>query len=369
MTWSVHHGQSEKLADAAHHALRQGEVERATELFEYAAMAETLALKELDGDKPRTLGITAVSAAVLWYKAGNSKEAARVAHASLLRAQLPAFAANELRSLLQTIWNESAMQEAGLEFLPGQVIVCIQGGEIVHGGAPLDLILEKVNTVQSLFFRTVEYFKSIPLRKRGPPSKDIRDRCRPWLFQSVPGSYQFAVAVQKPQQLHLFPGDDPEPEAVTEKFLAILQAASEDPDEGLTAIVPDKEYRETFLKMTRNLSPTGKVFDKMEIRGVGDRVPIVLSPSSRKEISETLRVNKAELPGEPAEILISGILVGLQLERDWLEVTVDGKTRRISGVGETVDDLIGPMVNQSVVVRAYEGAKGALKFIDIEQEE
>lgn len=369
MTWSFHHGNSEKLAEEAHHSLRQGDEARAVELFRIAAEEETLALNVLGEDKPRTLGITAVSAAVLWYRSGDALEAARVAHSSLSRSWLPDFAASELRSLLQTIWNESAMREAGLEFLPGQVIVSIQGGEIVHGGAPLDLIVDKVNTVQSLFFRTVEYFKAIPLRKSGPPSKEIKDRCRPWLFQSVPGSYQFAVAVQKPKQQELFPSDGIEPEAVTEKFLAILQAATLDPHDGLSAIVPDKEYRDTFLKMTRNLAPTGKVFERMEIRGFGDRDPVILSPSSRREMSETLRVDKVA-PGEPSdEVRLQGVLVGLQLQEDWLDVTVDGKTNRIFGVGETVDDLIGPMVNQTVIVRAAVGKKGRLKFLDIEQEE
>ena len=65
----------------------------------------------------------------------------------------------------------------------------VKGGEVVAGGAPLDLIIDKVQIVQSLFYRTAEHLKSLPLRKKGPPSKDIQEGCRPWLFQSVPGSY------------------------------------------------------------------------------------------------------------------------------------------------------------------------------------
>jgi hypothetical protein len=93
--------------------------------------------------------------------------------------------------------------------------------------------------------------------------------------------YQVAInlqAVQKPRQQELFPTHDLEPEALTEKFLSILRAAAEDPAEELKTVVPKDDYRETFLKLTRNLAPGGKTFSEMEIRGSGERRPIVLYP-------------------------------------------------------------------------------------------
>jgi hypothetical protein len=284
---------------------------------------------------------------------------------------MPVFAVDELRGLLQAIWNEQAQQQAGVSFVPGQVVVSVRGGEVVTGGAPFDLILNEVQIVQSLFYRTAEYLQSAPLRKKGPPPKELQERCRPWLFQSVPGSYQFAVAIQKPAQGEMFETDTPEPEVLTEKFLSILRAAGEDPAEALKVIVPKEDYRSTFLKLTRNLAPTGKVFDQMEIRGAGDRRPIVLSSSSRKVISETLRMPTEAVPAEIAgpETTLHGTLRALDLDNDWLEVSVDGTHKRVTGVGETVDDLIGPMVNREVNVRVRSGRRAALTFIDIEQEE
>jgi hypothetical protein len=158
---------------------------------------------------------------------------------------------------------------------------------------------------------------------------------------------------------------------LTETFLSILRAAGEDPGEALKAVVPRDDYRETFLKMTRNLAPTGKVFVQMEIRGPGDRTPIVLSSGSRKLISDALRNSRGAaemLPEE--ETTLQGVLRALDLDNDWLEVSVDGTThRRVIGVSETVDDLIGPMVNRDVRVRVRPGKRGTLMFIDIEQEE
>ena len=371
MSWFVSHGESEVLASAAHEALHRRDFTVANELFERAAQAESIALLAIGEDKPRTLGITAVSAVALWYKAGKLEEAAQLAHQTSAMTGMPAFALHDLRELLQTIWNEQAQRAAGVSFAPGQVVVSVKGGEVVAGGAPLDIILDKVQIVQSLFYRTAEFLKDLPLRKQGPPSKELQARCRPWLFQSVPGSYQFAVAIQTPHQEELFPTDDPAPEVLTETFLSILRAAGEDPGDTFKAVVPKDDYRETFLKMTRNLAPTGKVFDQIEIRGTGDQKPIVLSSGSRKLISDTLRgaTEKPALASSDEEQELIGVLRALDLDNDWLDIFVDGNHKKVVGVGEVVDDLIGPMVNREVKVRVRKGKRGALAFVDIEQEE
>jgi hypothetical protein len=372
MSWASFHGQSENFAAAAHEAMQLGNLSRATELFAKAAAAEAEAFASASPDKPRTLGITAVSAVALWYKAGNLHEAEQLAYSAAANPVMPAFAKEELRELLQAVWNEQAQKTAGVSFMPGQVVVSVKGGEVVTGGAPLDLILNKVQIVQSIFYRTAEFLQSLPLRRHGLPSKELQESCRPWLFQSVPGSYQFAVAIQKPRQAELFPTGAPEPEVLTETFLSILKAAGEDPTEALKTVVPDDDYRSTFLKMTRNLAPTGKVVEQIEIRAAGDRNAVVLSAQSRKLISETLRppravASPAQVP-EP-ETILRGILRALDLDHDWLEVSVDGVHKRITGVGETVDDVIGPMVNREVNVKVRPGRGSALLFIDIEQEE
>lgn len=372
MSWAVHHRESERLASEADAALRLGDRAAAKSLYTKSAVQEAAALSYVGADKPRTLGITAVSVAALWYHAGELSEAERAAHGALMMAGMPAFAIVELRTLLQSIWNEAAQQEAGLTFVPGQVLISVKGGQIMHGGAPLDLIVEKVQNVQSIFYRTAEYIQSLPLRKKGPPSKSIQERCRPWIFQSVPGSYQFVVAVQKPAQAEMFPGDVPEPDILTEKFLAILKSAAEDPEGKLPLEVTDEAYRQTFLKMTRNLAPTGKTFEQLDIRGIGDRTPIVLSANSRKLISDTLKGQATRIESEsdrPELGPVRGVLRALNLDADWLEVTVDSKPIRVNGVNEAVDDLIGPMVNHEVSVQVRPGPRNTLLFIDIEQDE
>jgi hypothetical protein len=130
MTWLTHHQTSEEAASNAHAARRRGEDALATSLFSDAAKAELLALKQLSpAEKPRTFGITAVSAAALLYKAEQTREAEQLAHSMLGQPGLPDFAIDQLREILQSIWNEQAQSSAGIRFVPGQVTVSVDGGE------------------------------------------------------------------------------------------------------------------------------------------------------------------------------------------------------------------------------------------------
>jgi hypothetical protein len=114
MSWIVFHRRSEEYASAAERAARDGDCPRAFALWESAAEAERLAFDELSPDKLRTRGITAVSAVALWYKSGRLEQAEAAAYHFFKSGSLPNFAVGQLRSLLQTIWNDHAQKEAGI---------------------------------------------------------------------------------------------------------------------------------------------------------------------------------------------------------------------------------------------------------------
>ena len=155
--------------------MRGGREQKARELYARAAAAEQRAVADLDTLKTRTLGISSVSTVSLYYKAAMFECAEELACRWLPTEELPLFAKEQLRNLLQSIWSEQTRKEAPVRFEPGQVLVSVQGGEIVSGGAPLDLIVEKVKIVQSLFHRTAEFLSGLAHRRRGAPSKSIQD--------------------------------------------------------------------------------------------------------------------------------------------------------------------------------------------------
>ena len=103
MSWMEHHKLSERLASEAQVASLQGRATEARELYAQAADAEDRAFADLDRSKVRTAGISAVSAASLYYKAADLVRAEEVAATWLGVGWLPDFAEAQLRSLLQSI--------------------------------------------------------------------------------------------------------------------------------------------------------------------------------------------------------------------------------------------------------------------------
>ena len=369
MSWDDHHKKSERMAGDAEAAKLQARLDDALRLYRCAAEEESAALDELDNSKPRTLGITAVSAAALWYKSRDPDRAEQIAHRWLAQP-LPMFAVEQLRELLQRIWNERAAEEAGVKIVGDGVLISLKGGQVLPGGAPLDLVATKVDEVRALLYRTAEFLAGLPHRVRGLPSPDIQKSCRPWLFQAVPGSYQFAVTLQEPAQLGLFRGRPLDSAEITAKLLDVIRVSVEDPGESLTQIVPSAEYRSTFLRLTRNLAPTGETFEKLEMRRVsapGSR-PIVLMRGSRDEITKALKKetgSRLEEEGGPTQL--RGVLRALHLDDDWLQIDIDpDHVVRIEGAKEVVDDVIGPMVNREVLVEVTKTRSGKHRFEDIQ---
>jgi hypothetical protein len=93
------------------------------------------------------------------------------------------------------MWGETALEQAGVRFIGDEVLVSVKGGQVVTGGAPLDLVLLKVDQVSRLFLRTVEWMVHAPHRKREAPNPEIEALCQPWVFQAAPGKLSLYKAV------------------------------------------------------------------------------------------------------------------------------------------------------------------------------
>ncbi|MFN7921315.1 MAG: hypothetical protein U0Q16_14535 [Bryobacteraceae bacterium] len=364
-TWTEFHKASEAAAIQAELIARGGAGAGAATHYAEAARLEQQALGLVDPAKVRTKGITAVSAVALWYKAGEYDRAEALAFATLADPSLPQFARKDLRDLVQAIWTESSKREARVQFLPGQVLVSIKGGEVTTGGAPLDLIVEKVQSIQSMFFRVVELMKDMPFRRRGAAPGDIQESCRPWLFQAAPGSYQFAVAIQEPKQRHFFREDLPS-SSVAQKFFEVLEATAAGDARRLEVVVPGEEYRAAFLKLSRNLAPAGNSFQSIEFRDPSANSPILLDAEARTTITQLLRHGRSRSPAESEQIVYHGMLYAVDLEKDFLRLRTADSEIKIEGLEEALDDVIGPMVNKRVTATVYRSPKGVYRLHDIE---
>jgi hypothetical protein len=375
MTWDRHHSRSELLAIEAEAAMRAGDRERAEDFYRQAAVAEGLALEDLPDEKKRTRGVTAVSSVALWYKGRDYSAAEMQAHKQLATATLPSFAQQQLKELLHLIWATQSAEAAGVRFVPGDVLVSLKGGQVIHGGAPLDLIVRKVEGIQAVLFRTVEMLLEKAFRRHGQASAEVQEMFRPWLFQAPAGSYQFAVRVQEPEQKQLWEPDRPKVERVTATFFRVLRASATDPEHELLKLVPDPQYRAAFLNLSRNLAPTGKAFERLEVRDAGapsDPVALFVA-STRKQLNTALRSARPQRAVSPTAepVEIRGILRAVHLDEDWLEVATlaDPSTHiRVDEAGDALDDVVGPMVNRLIVLQAVrQGPKYFYRDIELDE--
>lgn len=99
MDWLTYHKTSEAYAARASTALADGRSADAEKLFRRAAAAEERALLQLDPAKIRTFGITAVSAASLWFKGRDLPRAARLVQRCLTQPGLLPPARDQLEEL------------------------------------------------------------------------------------------------------------------------------------------------------------------------------------------------------------------------------------------------------------------------------
>ena len=198
---------------------------------------------------------------------------------------------------------------------------------------------------------------------------------RPWLFQAPAGSYQFAVRVEESRQRELWQRlDKPKVEDVTGTFFRVLRAAASDPLRELPTVVPDEQYRDAFLNLSRNLAPSPgrKSFERLEVHDASEPYEPVASfaVETRQLLNTALRKSKpADISGEEP-LTLQGILRALHLDKDWLEIaTADPPDHvRIDKAGEVLDDVIGPMVNRRVVVTAVRrGRKYFYRDIELDE--
>ena len=349
-------------------SVRRGLRSDARRLYMEAGHAELRALQHVREDKPRTYSVTAVSAVALFYKGGDLSAAKSLAYTCLGTGRLQPFAALQIGELLETMWE----RQAGIDLAPkgAHMLVSAKGGEIETGGAPLDLVLSKARQVKTLLFRTVEHMKELPLRKRGSPSRKLQAAFQPWMYQAPVGSYQFAVAIRPPRQLSMLDEEAVEPHDLVENLFNILDACVTSPDKELPRIVPEDDYANTFIKLTRDLAPTARSeFTRLDIRAGSDDndYRVTLERSSRVFLDSALRDRQLEVSSEKETI--RGVLRALHLDKDWIEVVPEGGAAlKIDKAGDEVDDRIGPLVNNLVVVTvALKGDKR--NYIDIESAE
>ena len=365
------HRLSQEAATEAEGLLRAGRTDDARRLYLQAAQLEAGALSDIGSDQPRTHGILAVSAASLFFKAAEYRRAETLVHSYLVREDLPPFAQEQLRELLEVVWEKQALDAAGRQHTDETIMVSLRGSDIGAGRAPLGLVVDKILGIHSLLYRITELIGDFPFRTRGAPANVVRELCQPWVSEPQAGSYRFAVRLVEPIQLELIPTRVVRANLISEWFFRVMRTVSPAVSYQATLdtvehLIPDTQYRHAILKLVRNMTPDGRRIREIEFTAHrdGGTETALLHAGARTRVADSLNADAPSGMSDEA----SGVLRAVHLDANWLEVVQQsGQPLHCRIEHEVLDDVVGPMINRQVIVRGRWTRRGTqFNLIDIE---
>jgi hypothetical protein len=346
------HTTAQELSARAAALLAEGRAQEAQRLFAEAAKHEATALASVPPEKTRTRSVLSVSVASLLHKGGLLDEAERAIFYYLASADLDGWADTQLRELLQVVTDELLLLTTLSRRYSGESItVSLRGGEIGVGTGPLNLILEKATGIRSLLYRMAEWVGQFPLRRHGPPPKELLDLVQARATEPVAGSYRLEIKFTEPIQPDLFQHTRVPPAELSERLFNFLECLTTGTPERLEDLVPQPDYRKALLQLTRNIVPGGRRVREIGIyRKKDDHLQSVyLTDALPEKIRDAIPSYPEISTEEPKSY--RGVLRALHLDRNWLTLTLeDGTHITCDTVPEMLDDVVGPMVNRHVLV-------------------
>lgn len=345
------HIRAERLMSEAEEARLRGDP-GASNLYAEAADWEARAFELQPRGMATTRGLLAVSAVSLYSMAQRTDEASRLAHQYLAAAELPLFAQTQLLDLIVQLARAKQATARGTRLARDTFEVTLSGEAVRVGGmVQVETLVSKLQHFERLAVRVAEYVTGQPVRHRGSPRPEIADLCRPLVSPALAGSYRFELTLETPSQLPLLPEAElgrVSPDTIATEFFDLLDVVATTP-ENTDERIRIPEYREVLLKLIRNLVPTGRDLDEVSVSNLRTGATTVLRPPVRTPIQQQIRALRMHQP-VIRETERHGILRALDLDQGWLRLVEAGAERTCKlGAGQ-FDDVLGPLVNRSVVV-------------------
>lgn len=362
----------------ANRLLQTEELPAARAAFIRAADLQWSFVNGLPDDRIRTASVYGLSAAILYYKGNDLEAAERLAHMLLSKPHLEGRSRVELRELLARIWNERQMEQMGYRMSSSPLSVVFRYGVILHGLAPTDAVDTPIRSVLNMFQRIAAWKSHLPAERK--PSSVMNERYRAFSSEPVLSSYRIDLYLAEDEQLRLDMPDDagpmPSPDEVMSSFTELIRYASVGDYEGICDLVPEEQYRKTFVMLLRNVVPDGTQVGEIEFRRPSEPKESAVILSSRSKAPLTQMLKREKLVGSSSHITddsgtseLLGILRAVDLDENRLRLDQGGDKEEFNKADDILDDVIGPMLNKRVrITGGYQTRKRRKIFVatDIE---
>ena len=327
---------------------RAGDASSSALLYAEAARLEEAALATVPEDRVRTRSVLAESAVTLWRRAGLIEHAGAAAR-RLMGLPLTTSVSDYLLDVAnEARWAAAATAEGRTD--AGTYRIALRGGTVRPGGLiAVDLVLVKLEQFRNLVVRVGEWATGMEFRTKGPPPEDLMSSLLPMVSPAMPGSYAFDLRLEaKPVQLPLFAGRQVEPATIATAFYDVVESVADMGPAGIDELVTEDVYRTAFLRLIRNIAPSGRDLSEITVAPTDQKRTARLVPDVRRAVGRDLQRRKATTKPEVSR---SGVLRGLDLDRRHLVLRESGREQSFSIAEEAaLDDLVGPLVNHRVEV-------------------
>lgn len=304
------------LAEEAFLLKEAGNSEDAKALFVKALEIEERAAFMLppQKDSEPSRSIIFRSAASLALNSGDREKADWLV-ANGLAGYPPIEISEELKILYEEINFQRHLSAKGIVLSDKNWLMTIYGNATSYGKASADLLLTRVDKLSALYYRTVERLLKLPYRTNGSIRKELKDKYGLYIDAFAPASFGIAFHVGKPtNQLEfgfseVYTEESINPEDVVDEVMTCIQMFEMSQPEELKKHIPDENYYENFVGLTKLIAPDG---DKIKMVGFsvnrnGENKPIALkksqnqirdsfTPSEHDEQTET-KYTKKEISG------------------------------------------------------------------------
>ncbi len=374
------HSNAMNIAEEAFIAQRNGDSEKAQDLFRKALDIEQQAAEQLPlslKSEP-TRSILFRSAASLAYNTNEYELADRLI-ARGLSGYPPEDIKNELKNLYEDLNFLRHLKSRGLILDKNQWLLTIAGDAVKYGGTAADCLMTRVDCVSTLFYRTVERMLKRPYRVAGGVDKDIKRRYG--LFINTFSTASFAVSFQvgTPDPQISLPGFEEEqsvePDSVVDEIMNCFEIFENDETKALKDRIVDEDYFENFVGLAKEIAPDGKNINLVGFTSVRDGVdrPVALR-KNRKQIRKDLHeVHPPDQDSIKAPFTYSGILMHANTPLRGKFGTVkliEKETTEKIDIKVSVSimkDVVQPYYEENVTIQGYKkDGKNYLEEISLE---
>lgn len=252
------HSQAMDLAEKALIERARGNPKAATQLLlkalENEKMAAKLAVEEHVPEPTRSILLK--SAAHLSIDVGKLRQAEQLL-ATALAGDPPTEIADEIRGLFEEVGFHKHLELRGVQLQNNELQMVMVGDSVAPGMVASDQFVKRVETLQSLIYRTSESDLGVEYREQGNPKQEIEKPLQ--MYVSVPRAASFAVSLKVASKMGQAEFSYSQSSIVVDHLLDRLGLFERTEFEALNKQIPQREYFDNFVRLATELAPDGKL--------------------------------------------------------------------------------------------------------------